>query len=321
MVFVMEPDDFADERPERCMDRNKIKELWSLPLMELIQRADSVRRERVGAKLELCSIRNAKSGQCSEDCKYCAQSVHHKTDVQVYPLDSVDQMVQAAATAKDIGVQRFGIVTSGAALSHDEVARVAEATSEIRSRIGIKVCGSLGILHQNDLQLLKEAGMERYHHNIETSRRFFPYITTTHTFDDRIATIHAARNVGMEVCSGGVIGLGETIDDRIDMAICLRELDVDSVPINVLVPVKGTALENQALISCNDVIRTLAIFRIVLGNKAIRLAAGRETVLKDFQALAFHAGANAMLIGGYLTTRGRSVQEDHNLVAEVLASW
>ena len=302
------------------MDRNKIKELWSLPLMELIQRADSVRRERVGAKLELCSIRNAKSGQCSEDCKYCAQSVHHKTDVQVYPLDSVDQMVQAAATAKDIGVQRFGIVTSGAALSHDEVARVAEATSEIRSRIGIKGLWFAGHPSSKRPAIIK-AGMERYHHNIETSRRFFPYITTTHTFDDRIATIHAARNVGMEVCSGGVIGLGETIDDRIDMAICLRELDVDSVPINVLVPVKGTALENQALISCNDVIRTLAIFRIVLGNKAIRLAAGRETVLKDFQALAFHAGANAMLIGGYLTTRGRSVQEDHNLVAEVLASW
>jgi biotin synthase len=303
------------------MDKKEIKALWSLPLMDLIQRADGVRRYCAGSAIELCTILNAKSGQCSEDCKYCAQSAHHKTDIQVYSLNSVDQMVQAAQAAHDIGSQRFGIVTSGCALSHDEVKRVAEATREIVAKVGINVCGSLGILTPEDLRLLKQAGMTRYHHNIETSRRFFPYITTTHTFDDRIQTIHAAKAEGMQVCSGGIIGMGETLDDRIDMALCLQELDVDSVPINVLVPVKGTALENQQLLSCVEAIRTIAIFRLILKTKTIRLAAGRETILKDFQALAFHAGANAMLIGGYLTTRGRSVQEDQKLVQEVLASW
>jgi biotin synthase len=303
------------------MDRNDIKKLYSLPLMDIITHADSVRRKHVGAKMDLCTILNAKSGQCTEDCKYCAQSAHHKTDIQVYALNSVDQIVQAARAAHDIGSHRFGIVTSGCALSHDEVARVAQATRKIRDQIGIAVCGSLGIVTPEDLHLLKQSGMTRYHHNIETSRRFFPHITTTHSFDDRIRTIHAAKAQGMEVCSGGIIGLGETLDDRIDMALCLKELDVDSVPINVLVPIKGTALENQSPLSCDDAIRTIAIFRIVLENKTIRLAAGRESVLKDFQALAFHAGANAMLIGGYLTTRGRSVEEDRKLVREVLASW
>jgi biotin synthase len=289
--------------------------------MELIAHADSVRRKHIGSKMELCTILNAKSGQCTEDCKYCAQSAHHKTDIQVYALNSVDQIVQAAHAAHDIGSHRFGIVTSGCALSHDEVARVAQATRQIRDKIGIDVCGSLGIVTPEDLHLLKQSGMTRYHHNIETSRRFFPHITTTHSFDDRIRTIRAAQAEGMEVCSGGIIGLGETLDDRIDMALCLKELDVDSVPINVLVPIKGTALENQPPLSCDDAIRTIAIFRIVLENKTIRLAAGRESLLKDFQALAFHAGANAMLIGGYLTTRGRSVEEDRKLVREVLASW
>lgn len=303
------------------MNKTEITSLWSLPLMELLQRADAVRRHHVGSKMELCTILNAKSGQCTEDCKYCAQSAHHQTDIQVYPLQSVDQILQAARAARDIGSQRFGIVTSGCALSSDEVKRVAEATRQIVAKVGIDVCGSLGILTPDDLHLFKLAGMTRYHHNIETSRRFFPYITSTHSFDDRIRTIHAAKAQGMEVCSGGIIGLGETLDDRIDMALCLKELDVDSVPINVLVPVKGTALENQPPLSCVEAIRTIALFRIVLQNKTIRLAAGRETLLKDFQALAFHAGANAMLIGGYLTTRGRSVQDDHKLVQEVLASW
>jgi biotin synthase len=303
------------------MDRKKIEEFLTLPLSELIAIADKVRAQRAGGKVELCSIMNAKSGSCGEDCKFCAQSARHNTGIPAYPLKPKDEILSAARRAKAIGAERFDIVTSGNRLTKREVASIADAMSRIRDDLGMKLCASLGSLDEEDLALLKGSGLSRYHHNIETSRRFFPSIVTTHTFDERIETIRLAKRAGLEVCSGGIIGMGETWADRIDMALTLKELDVRSVPLNILVPVKGTSLAAADPLSCADAIRAIAIFRIVLEERIIKLAAGRESILKDFQAMAFMAGANGMLIGGYLTINGRPVEDDRALAEEVEQGW
>ena len=290
-------------------------------MAELVAQADLVRRKHAGEKLELCSIMNAKSGLCAEDCKFCAQAARYKTGAEAYSLKSKEEMIEAASRAKEIGAQRFDIVTSGDNLSIDELETIADAVCHITGKLGIKMCASLGCLDEEALMLLKNSGLSRYHHNIETSPRYFSKICTTHSFEERLKTIRAAKKCGLEVCSGGIIGLGETMEDRIEMALILKELNVDSVPINVLVPIKGTPLENQEQISSSEAVRTIALFRIILRDKIIKIAAGRESVLKDFQALCFMAGANGMLIGGYLTIRGREVAEDQKLVKEVQRLW
>jgi len=303
------------------MDRTEIDKLLGLPLVELIALADKARRESAGNKLELCNIMNAKSGLCSEDCKFCSQSARHQTGAQVYALKSKAEMLSAAKQAKEMGADRFDIVTSGDRLSGQELKLIREAVAEITSTLGIKMCASLGTLKESEFRALKDAGLSRYHHNLETSRRFFSRIVTTHTFDDRINTIKSAKSVGLEVCSGGILGLGETMPDRIELALALKELDVDSVPLNILVPIKGTPLENQPGLSCQEAIRSIAIFRLILKDRIIKIAAGRESLLKDFQALAFLAGANGMLIGGYLTIKGRRVSDDRKLVDEIEKIW
>lgn len=303
------------------MKREEINTLLKLPLSELISIADKVRREFVGTNLDLCSIMNAKSGLCAQDCKFCAQSIRYKTGAAQYPLKTKKEMFEAALRAKEIGAERFDIVTSGDSLSKEELKIICEVVSEITQKLGIKMCASLGTLDEEAFNALKKSGLTQYHHNIETSPRYFPRIVTTHTFQDRIKTIKSAKNAGLKVCSGGIIGLGETMEDRIDMALCLKELDVDSVPLNILVPIQGTPLEAKQAISCEEAIRTIAIFRIILKDKVIKIAAGRESALKDFQALGFMAGANGMLIGGYLTIKGRSVDEDWKLVKEIKRLW
>ena len=303
------------------MDRQEINALLELSLPELISAADKIRQEFIGSDVELCNIMNAKSGLCGEDCRFCAQASRYATGVSVYPLKDKEEMLEAARHAKDIGADRFDIVTSGDSLTKEDLGQICDAVSEITNKIGIKMCASLGTLDENSFRLLKQAGLSRYHHNIETSREYFPKIVTTHTFQNRIDTVKAAKNSGLEVCSGGIIGMGETLQDRIEMVLCLKELDVDSVQINVLVPIRGTPLENKNTLSCAEAIKTIAIFRIILKNKMIKIAAGRESVLKDFQALAFMAGANGMLIGGYLTIKGREVNEDQKLIEEIKKIW
>jgi len=303
------------------MDKNEIKELLDMPLPELIVLANKARKQYIGKKLDICTILNAKSGLCSEDCKFCAQSSHHKTSVQVYALKSVEQILEAAKRAKEIGSQRFGIVTSGNIVSQADFEVIIQAVKRVKNEIGIAVCASLGSLSEGQLKALRDSGVERYHHNIETSPSFYPKIVSTHTFQDRVKTIKYAKNAGFVVCSGGIIGLGESMQDRIEMALFLKELDVDSVPINILIPVKGTKLDGLNAITCEEAIRTIALFRMILKDKVIKIAAGRESLLKDFQALGFMAGANGMLIGGYLTTRGREVSEDHKLIAEIEKLW
>ncbi|MDD5436752.1 MAG: biotin synthase BioB, partial [Candidatus Omnitrophica bacterium] len=286
-------------------DYQAIRPLLELPLPRLIAMADGVRAGKTGPRLDLCTILNAKSGSCAEDCKFCAQSCRHRTGIETYPLKADDEIFAAAVAAKKNGAGRFGIVTSGNALTKKELERLSGCISKIRAGVGIKICASLGKLGENELRSLKKAGISRYHHNIETSPRYFRKIVTTHTFEERLGTIKAAKAAGLEVCSGGIIGMGETWRDRIEMALILKKLDVDSVPVNILVPIDGTPLKGANKISCVDAIRTIAIYRVILKDKTVKLAAGRETVLKDFQASAFMAGANGMLIGGYLTVKGR----------------
>ena len=304
-----------------CRDKDYIDTLLAKPLTELIVEADRIRKKHIGSNLELCSIINAKSGLCSEDCKFCAQSSRHSAKVDVYPLKDKHEIVKAALKAKEIGARKFGIVTSGNRLNKEELKQIAETISEINNKIGIQVCVSLGALNREELSLLKDAGLSRYHHNIETSENFYKRIVSTHDFKERVDTIKAAKSIDLDVCSGGILGLGESWQDRIDMALLLKELDVDSVPINLLVPIKGTAMERVESISCNDAIRAIAIFRIILKDKAIKIAAGRETVLKDFQGMGFLAGANGMLIGGYLTVKGRDLKSDYEFIKEIENIW
>ena len=299
----------------------KVEALLKMPLVELLPLADRARQKGVGTKLDLCSIVSAKSGMCGEDCKFCSQSSHHSAKIPVYPLKEKKEILESARYAQDIGAERFGIVTSGNTLSRDELHQIADTISEIRDKVKIDICASLGKINEEGLRILKEAGLSRYHHNVETSPGYFPRIVTTHTFQDRLATIKAAKKTGLQVCSGGIIGMGEDWKDRIEMAQTLKELDVDSIPINILVPIKGTPLEGVSCISCADAIRTIAIFRILLPDKVIKLAAGRESLLKDFQGTAFMAGANGMLIGGYLTIKGRESSEDRQLIAEIKRVW
>ena len=303
------------------MERLDIDFLLKSPLPELISFANRIRKDFTGDKFELCSIINAKSGLCGEDCKFCAQASRHKANMSTYPLKEKDEIVEAARHAKKIGAERFGIVTSGNRLSKKELDTIAQAVSDIKSTVGIDLCASLGTLKKCELAILKQAGLSRYHHNIETSAGFYPQVVSTHSFEERINTIKAAKEVALEVCSGGIIGMGESWQDRIDMALLLKRLDVDSVPVNLLIPVKGTPFESLNPISCVDAVRTICIFRIILRNKTIKIAAGRESVLKDFQALAFMAGANGMLTGGYLTVKGRDVTEDYKLAREIERLW
>ncbi|HID43669.1 MAG TPA: biotin synthase BioB [Archaeoglobaceae archaeon] len=292
-----------------------------MSLLRLLKQAEEVRKKYLGSRLELCSIINAKSGLCTQDCKFCAQSLHHSTQIETYPLKEEEEIIQVAQRAKQMGAERFGIVTSGRSLSWQELKKVARSITRIKKEVKIETCASLGSLDEEGLFLLKQSGLTRYHHNIETSPSYFPQIVSTHSFKERIQTVQNAKKVGLEVCSGGIIGMGESWQDRIEMAFLLKELEVNSVPINILVAIKGTALENLEPLSCLDAIRSIAIFRIILKDKIIKIAAGRETVLKDFQALGFMAGANGMLIGGYLTIKGRPVEEDWKLIQEVKRIW
>lgn len=300
---------------------DKSNDLLKLPLSELIALARDAKLRERSDSFSLCTIMNVKSGRCTEDCAFCAQSSRYRTGSPVYPLKSTVEILEAAAKAKDAGAARFSLVTSGRSLSSPEVDELAMGIEQIRTGVGIDVCASLGILDPEALATLKSAGLSRYHHNIETSESFFPKVISTHSFKERIFTIHIAKEAGLEICSGGIIGLGESAEDRLEMALTLADLGVDSVPINILVPIPGTPLASQAPLSVEEIIRTIAMFRLIFPDKAIRIAGGRESALMDFQGLAFWAGADAMLIGGYLTVAGRPVEVDLRLVKEVKKLW
>jgi len=298
-----------------------ITELQALPLAELMRQALATKLARRGTSFSLCSIINAKSGRCSEDCHFCAQSAHYQTEAPVYPLLDKAQILSAAHEAKKNGASRFSLVTSGRGLASEDLPQMLEIIRAIRKEVGIKICASLGILGEPELGQLKEAGVSRYHHNLEASREFFPKICTSHSFGDRVATIRAAQGVGLSVCSGGIFGLGESEADRLSMAMSLGECGIDSVPINILIPLPGTPCAGLPPLTIAEILRSIALYRLILPQAAIRLAAGRESALGDFLSSAFMAGADGMMIGGYLTQRGRSPEADLKFAEDVKQLW
>lgn len=287
-------------------------------LLELLEKSPSdvfyaagrLRELHFGQKADPCSIVNAKSGNCSEDCAFCAQSVYHSSDVKTYPLLPSAKILQSAQTAFDNGVRRFCIVTSGRGIDTDaDLGRIAECITGVRD-IGINPCATLGTLTRAQLQTLRDAGLHRYHHNIETSRSFFPNICTTHDYDERVETLMTAKEIGLSLCSGGIMGLGESMEDRAEMAFALREIGVDSVPLNFLMPIPGTPMEDADNITPMDALKTIALFRVILPTKEIRICGGRVSALRDLHPMIFMAGANGLLMGDYLTTKGRDYAGD-----------
>ena len=290
--------------------------LSSAQLEPLCEAADQIRRHFCGNAFDMCSIINGKSGKCPEDCKYCAQSSHYSADTAVYPLLSTDEILREAKANAADGILRFSIVTSGKRLSDQEVEQVCDSFRKIRETCGISLCASMGLLSQKQFKMLKSAGVVRYHNNLETSRRFFPHICTTHTYEDKIQAIRDARESGLTVCSGGIIGLGETMEDRIDMALTLRDLQIRSVPINVLNSIPGTPLEHNAPLPEDEVCRTAAIFRFLLPDSILRMAGGRG-LMEDQGRRVFRSGANGAITQNMLTTGVIAVREDRQLAEEL----
>jgi biotin synthase len=291
--------------------------LKNADLWDLFAVANRVRECFRGPRVDICSIVNAKSGACTEDCVYCAQSTHYATDAQVYPLISTDRIEEAAASARRNGASRFCIVTSGRGIeSQEDLENIAEGIRRVR-KMGLSPCATLGTLFREQLAYLKDAGLHRYHHNIETSRDYFPRICTTHTFGERLEVLRGAASLGLSVCSGGIIGMGETMEDRINMAFILRELDVDSVPINFLMPVPGTPLEKVVAISPLEALHSLALFRLILPRKEIRICGGRGTALGKLHPLIFASGADGFMIGNYLTRSGLDPGDDRAMLKDL----
>ncbi len=292
---------------------NEALSLIDMPLNMLLKAADEIREHFCSNIFDVCSIINAKSGKCSENCKFCAQSAHYKTNIKEYPLLDKDKIVENALYMAEKGVLRFSIVTSGKALTDKDVEILAETIKEIKSKSDISICASLGLLSDSNFQKLKDAGLERVHNNLETSKNFFPNVCTTHSFDDKIKALKAALKSNLSVCSGGIIGLGETMQDRIDLAFSLAELGIKSVPVNILSPIKGTPFENNKPLQEEEILQTIAIFRFILPDAFIRLAGGRAN-LSDKGSRAFLSGANAVITGDMLTTSGISVDTDMQII-------
>lgn len=287
-------------------------------LMALLWGASRIRRHFFGDRIYLCSIINAKSGRCPENCSFCSQSAHHTTDAPVYPLKSIDEMVAAARQAASKGASCFGIVTSGTTINKsDELERLCDTISQISNDKSITPSCSLGLLDEESARRLAQAGMRTYHHNLETSRSFFPSICTTHDYEEDVATVRAAKRAGLHVCSGGIFGLGETIQQRVELALTLRELDVDSIPLNFLNPVPGTPLEHANNLTPMECLHTIALFRYLLPNKRITVCGGRERNLRDLQSWIFMAGASGTMIGDFLTTSGRNIESDLQMIRDL----
>lgn len=285
--------------------------------MICVRGADRIREHFVGDKVDLCSIINGRSGKCPEDCKYCAQSAYNNTNCEVHDFLSQEDIIEACHINEREGVDRFSIVTAGRALNGEEFESAIKAYEKMKKECDIELCASMGFLDEEQLHRLHEAGVSSYHHNIETSKRNFPNICTTHTYDQKIETLKKVKAEGMYVCSGGIIGMGETWEDRLDMAVSLAEIGVDSIPINALMPIKGTPLENEPRLTEEEILRTVALFRYINPEAEIRLAAGRALLTNDGEK-AFKSGASATITGNMLTTAAcATIRSDRDMLAKI----
>ena len=291
----------------------------SYNIPEILRATTRMRQEYFRDSVTLCSILNAKSGACGEDCAFCAQSSFHGTAVQSLALRSKETMIEAYQAAKKYPITHFGVVTSGRALKTKDIHDLCEA---IRSSPDSDVgwCASLGCLSKNQLKMLKAAGLKRFHHNLETAESFFPTICSTHLYAERLATVRAVRELGMEICCGGVLGMGESLEQRVELALALAGEQVDSIPLNFLIPIKGTPLERQKPMRPLDIIRSIAMFRLVNPQAEIQVCAGRLH-LRDLQSMIFYAGATGMMIGPLLTVAGRNMEEDLQMLKDLEISY
>lgn len=301
----------------RPLTRAEVDAIAALPLdhlPDLVALAHKVRLAYCGPEVELESLINAKSGACPEDCAFCSQSARHSTDVDVYAFLDLDEVLDAARATKAAGATQFCIVVAVRGPSERLLDKVIEAVDVVHAETGLEVACSLGLLDPAQAARLAAAGVKRYNHNLEACREVFPQICTTHSYDDRVQTAQLAIDAGMELCCGGILGMGETLSQRIDFAFELAALEPCEVPINLLDPRPGTPLADQTTLSPREALQAIALFRLIMPAAWLRLAGGREKVLGELQAMGLLAGANALIIGNYLTTTGRSAEEDHALL-------
>ncbi|MGH7809106.1 MAG: biotin synthase BioB [Candidatus Binatia bacterium] len=300
-------------------ERNELKEVLNAPdeqLPELLSAAFRVRYRYFGKRVQIHVLQNAKSGLCPEDCHYCSQSSVSDAPIDRYPFMPKEKLVESAKQAKAAGAVRFCIVNSGRGPTHKEIDEIADAVREIRAQTGMNVCCSLGLMNEEKTKKLKEAGVGRVNHNLNTSREHHPAIVTTHTYDDRVATIESVKSAGIGTCSGGIIGMGESDDDIIDLAMTLRAMDIDSIPVNFLHSIPATPFEQKKELTPQRCLKTLCLFRFVNPDKEIRVAGGREVNLRSLQPLSLYP-ANSIFVNGYLTTPGQEASDAHQMIADL----
>ncbi len=300
-------------------DRGELRAVLNAPderLPALIDAAFRVRHHYFGKRVQIHVIQNAKSGLCPEDCHYCSQSSVSEAPIERYTFLSKEKLIEGARQAKEAGAVRYCIVNSGRGPTNKEIREIAEAVREIREKVGINICCSLGLMNEEKARTLKEAGVGRINHNLNTSRNHHPQVVTTHTYEDRVATIEEVKAAGVSTCSGGIIGMGESDDDIIDLALTLREMDIDSIPINFLHSIPRTPFEKKKQLTPQKCLKTLCMFRFVIPDKEIRVAGGREVNLRSLQPLSLFP-ANSIFVNGYLTTSGQEASDAHRMIEDL----
>ncbi len=286
-------------------------------VVDLVAVANRVRVEFNGNEIDLCSLLNAKSGKCSEDCAFCAQSAHYQTDAPTYPLMNADQMVKEAKEAQKRKTGRFCLISSGRQLNDKEFEVILSGLDRIRKETTLDLDCSLGTLSEERAEALKKVGVTRYNHNLETAESHFSKICTTHSFQDRVQTIEVLKDQGFSICCGGIIGLGESPQQRLELAFSVKQLGIECIPFNILNPRPGTPLEHSEAIPPIEIIKTISLFRLILPKGTIKIAGGREANLRDLQSLALLAGANGLIVGNYLTTPGRNAEDDFRMIEDI----
>ncbi|HKA31642.1 MAG TPA: biotin synthase BioB [Candidatus Binatia bacterium] len=316
----MDYDNLADKSLRgELLAREEMQAVLDAPdtdLPELLAAAFKVRRKYFGKRVQIHMLMNAKSGLCPEDCHYCSQSSVSHAPIDKYPFLSKDKLIDGALKAKAAGAVRFCIVNSGRGPTAKEIQDICGVVREIKSRVDINICCSLGLMDEEKIETLKEAGVERINHNLNTSERHHPNICTTHTYADRVETVSNVKSVGLSSCCGGIVGMGETDDDLIDLAVSLRKLGVDSIPINFLHPIDGTPFEGVKTLTPQRCLKILCMFRFVNPDKELRVGGGREINLRSLQPLSLYP-ANSLFVNGYLTTPGMETSETHKMIADM----
>lgn len=323
MTVTRHPLDVAEKRlleERHLLSFDEAAALAALPLTDLpalVALSHRVLIDYCGDGVELESIISAKTGACPEDCAFCSQSIKHDTDIDVHPMVEAEVLVDAAKTTERLGGSHFCIVVAVQGPDRNLFEKVIEGIKAVRANTSVGVACSLGILSKEQAERLVEAGVETYNHNLETARSFFPNVCTTHTYDDRRNTCIVARDAGMELCSGGIMGMGETVTQRLELAFELRDIGVMEVPLNFLNPRPGTPLGDKAMLDPREAVQTIALFRLVLPSALLRYAGGREEVLRELQSFGMYAGINGLIVGDYLTTFGRGINEDLQMLEDL----